>query len=321
MIKPSPELCAVVRRSLEAARTLDVETLRGVYSKHSALRYVGSEVDEVYGGEVFRTGIVDHFAELPPYEQPEESLEAYESDKFGWALWRGKCIFREDGQEVQVYYRITFVFVLEEGSWKIIQVHLSNPDSNFGSLGIPNEAFKALEAAARDEPLGLGNSGMASVMFTDVVDSSALADLLGDRVWAERIDAHLADMQRIVSACGGTLVKSLGDGTMSTFTSARYALAAARNIQKAAAADQTDPRLRLRIGLHTGEVIENKGDFFGTVVNKAARIAASAQPDEIRVSEATRLMVEHSGDFAFSAPQELALKGLDGTHSVFVLRD
>lgn len=319
MIKLSPEICAVVRRHFEASRDGDAETMRGGFSKHPALRYIGSELEEIYEGEMFRKGVVGHFAEGPRYQYAEELLEAYESGKVGWAFWRGQIIFHVDGQEVRAQYRNTIVFVLEEGSWKIIQVHISNPDSTFQSLGVPNETMKALEAAARNEELGLGTSGMASVMFTDIVDSSAVADRMGDRLWTERIDAHLAEVRGIVETCGGTLVKSLGDGTMSTFTSSRNALAAARDIQNRAQADQTEPRLRLRIGLHTGEVIENKGDFFGTVVNKAARIADFAHSGEIQVSEATRLMAGAMTDFQFSEPAEARLKGFDKPQKVYVL--
>jgi len=319
MINPSVELCAVVRRTLKAARELDAETLRGIYSKDPSLRYVGSELDEVFGGEVFRKGVLEHLAEIPRYRQIEESLEAYESDRFGWALWQGVSIFPTDGEEVHAQYRISFVFVLEDGSWKIIQVHVSNPDSKFEGLGFPNEAMKALEEAARDEELGLGTTGTASIMFTDVVNSARLASLMGDRLWTQSINAHIAQVRQIVLSAGGTLVKSLGDGTMSTFRSTHSALAAARDIQTKVRADHGDVGIRLRVGIHTGEVIENKGDFFGTVVNKAARVAAAAHPDEIRVSDATRAMIGGQTEFAFGDPIRLPLKGLTGEHVLYRL--
>lgn len=104
---------------------------------------------------------------------------------------------------------------------------------------------------------------------------------------------------------------------MSTFVSVRAAVLAAQKIQRAALADRTEPALRLRVDLHTGEVIENKGDFFGTVVNKAARINSITQPDEIRVSDATRIMLGRADEFVIDDPKEVALKGLDGTHTVY----
>lgn len=64
------------------------------------------------------------------------------------------------------------------------------------------------------------------------------------------------------------------------------------------------------------EGFENKGDFFGTVVNKAARINAAAAPDEIRISDATRILARASSDFQFDDTVTVALKGLDGEHIV-----
>jgi class 3 adenylate cyclase len=66
-------------------------------------------------------------------------------------------------------------------------------------------------------------------------------------------------------------------------------------------------------------VIENKGDFFGTVVNKAARINSAAAPDEIRVSDATKIMLGRADGFVFEDPQEVPLKGLDGEHRIYRL--
>ncbi|QJF53100.1 hypothetical protein G3256_04295 [Roseobacter ponti] len=75
----------------------------------------------------------------------------------------------------------------------------------------------------------------------------------------------------------------------------------------------------MRVGIHTGEVIEDKGDFFGTVVNRAARIAASAAPGEIRLSDATRMLLWRSAGYAFADPVEVPLKGLSGMHKTFRL--
>ncbi|WP_295312696.1 adenylate/guanylate cyclase domain-containing protein [Roseobacter sp.] len=200
-----------------------------------------------------------------------------------------------------------------------MQIHLSNPTPNFEKLGIEHSALDALMAAARDGFETAGREGLASVMFTDVVDSSALADLVGDRLWTLKVNAHLDMVTDTVTRHGGTLVKSLGDGTMSTFPTARAALDAALSLQQSCLSDSTEPALQLRVGIHTGEVIENKGDFFGTVVNKAARIAASAAPDEIRLSDATRILLGRSVCYAFADAVDVPLKGLSGMHKTFRL--
>lgn len=314
MITPSTELAAIVRRWGVAVEARDELTLRNLLSTSEHLSYLGSAEDELWTGKVLRDGIGDHFREVPKFEQGKGDIHAFECGDVGWGYSFKPLRF--EGFDAFVMHRTTFVFVLEHGAWKIAHIHLSNPTANIEKMGVESNALDALMTAARDGFAGLGREGMASVMFTDVVDSSALADLVGDRIWMHRIDKHLEQVRLIIEKQGGTLVKSLGDGTMSTFASARAALSAAQAIQRAAIADTSEPVLRVRIGLHTGEVIENKGDFFGTVVNKAARINALAAPDEIRLSDATRIMLGRADDLVFEDPQEVPLKGLDGTHLV-----
>lgn len=318
MISKSPELAAIVGRWNEAVRTGDRGTIENLLSADNALRYIGTAWTEFWDADLLRRGLGDHFAEVPEFHYGENELEAYENGSTGWAVWKGQINFATTG--VNSDYRISFIFVLESGSWKIIQMHLSNPTSNIEKMGIEHSALPALVEAAKKGSLGLGREGMATIMFTDVVDSSALADVMGDRAWIGRIDAHLDKVRRSVEKAGGTLVKSLGDGTMSTFVSTRSALTAATEIQREAFANTQTPVIRLRIGLHTGEVIENKGDFFGTVVNKAARINAVTAPDEIRLSHATHIMLGRTDGFDFDDPIDVPLKGLEGTHRLYRLK-
>ena len=318
MYQSSPELAAIVNRWNEAIRTKDTDSITNMLSASEQLRYVGSAENEFWSGALLRRGIGDHFKEVPELHFRDYQVEAYENGAIGWALWTGFIYFPTT--DVLSENRISFVFGLEHGLWKIVQIHISNPSSNLEKIGIEHAALDGLMQAAKEGSLGLGREGMATVMFTDVVDSSALADLMGDRAWTQRIDAHLEDVTQIVEDAGGTLVKSLGDVTMSTFTSTRAALSAANAINGKAMAADTTPALRLRIGLHTGEVIENKGDFFGTAVNKAARINAAAAPDEIRLSDATHIMLGRAAAFEFDDPRDVVLKGLEGTHRLYRLK-
>ena len=72
--------------------------------------------------------------------------------------------------------------------------------------------------------------------------------------------------------------------------------------------------LRVRVGIHTGDVIRSEDDFFGTVVNKAARVAAVSVAGKIRVSDANRIMVGTTRDFDFEGSARVQIKGLDGDH-------
>lgn len=317
MYKPSPEIAAIINRWNEAVRLKDTQTLANMLSSDSALRYVGTDNNELWSGEIFRRGVGDHFREVPQFHYKDIQIEAFEHGSFGWALWHGYIHFPEN--DTLTMHRGTFVLALEQGHWKIVQSHISNPYSNMEKMGVEHAALEGLVQATKEGSLGLSNQGMATIMFTDVVDSAALADLIGDHEWHARIDAHLAEVTKIVTDTGGTLVKSLGDGTMSTFTSTRAALMAAKTIQSQVLQNDQTPAMRLRIGLHTGEVIENKGDFFGTVVNKAARINAAANPDEIRVSDATRIVLGRTKGFEFDDPKDVPLKGLEGMHRLYRL--
>jgi adenylate cyclase len=73
----------------------------------------------------------------------------------------------------------------------------------------------------------------------------------------------------------------------------------------------------VRIGINTGDVVQSGDDFFGTVVNKAARIAGITGAGEIRISDATRIMVGGASEFQFSDPANVMLKGLEGDHQVY----
>mgnify|MGYP003624408038 FL=1 len=99
---------------------------------------------------------------------------------------------------------------------------------------------------------------------------------------------------------GWSIGQDIGDGTLSAFSSASGAMKAALSIHRTFAAQDTDPRLRVRIGIHTGDVVQSGGEFLGGVVNKTARVAATTTPDEIRVSKATRVMVGTAPEFAFT---------------------
>jgi class 3 adenylate cyclase len=183
-------------------------------------------------------------------------------------------------------------------------------------MGYESGNLDELVAAAQSARIEMRQTGIASVMFTDVVDSTALASALGDTAWSKVVKDHLARITTEVSQAGGQLVKTLGDGTLSTFPSASGAMKAAQSIHRTFAAQATEPRLRVRIGIHTGDVVQSDGDFRGSVVNKAARVAAMATPDEIRVSEATRVMVGTAPEFEFTDPVHVPLKGLDGEHLI-----
>lgn len=313
MIRPSSEIEAVTRRFMEALAVGDVETRTGLFSENPVLFYLGTAEGELWNADMLRQGYAAYADAMPNVEIRDIKVTAHESGTAGWSVWTGTLRFLNSDRVVP--FRTTLVFVLEKGNWKIIQVHNSTPTENVENLGFDYSVLDDLVEAARSVA-ETGWSGVTTIMFTDIADSSALAAAVGDAAWTNRIRSHFETVQDLIATHGGQMVKSLGDGTMSSFSSARSALEAAGALQRSMASDTTEPRLRLRIGLHTGEVQQTTDDFFGTVVNKAARIASIAGPGEIRVSDATRLMVGGDGGINIVDPLSTVLRGFEGNHLI-----
>ncbi len=162
--------------------------------------------------------------------------------------------------------------------------------------------------------------GTVTILFTDIEGSTAMTERLGDQRMQEVLRTHNAIIREQVATHGGFEVKSMGDGFMLAFSSARRALQCAISIQRDFAAynnDHPDEPVRIRIGLHTGEAIREAEDFFGRHVILASRIANQARGGEILVSALLKELTESSGDIRFGEGQEVELKGLIGLNRVY----
>lgn len=162
-------------------------------------------------------------------------------------------------------------------------------------------------------------SGTLTMMVTDLTGSTELAERLGDRRWAEVLRSHDALVRAQVASHGGTEIKAQGDGFLVVFPSARRAILAAIDVQRALRAHRDahlDAPLAVRIGLHTGEVVERDGDVLGQHVIVAARLADHAGPGEIVTSALTRDLTVSGGDLSFGPGEEVSLKGLSQTWRV-----
>ena len=161
--------------------------------------------------------------------------------------------------------------------------------------------------------------GTVTIMFSDIVGSTAMTERLGDRRWIEVLREHNRVIRDEVAAHDGFEVKSQGDGFMVAFASASRAVECAAAIQRAFAAraeEAPDEAIHVRIGLHTGEAIRERDDFFGRNVILAARIAAQAGAGEVLVSSLLKELTEADADVRFGDARELSLKGLSGTYTV-----
>ena len=150
---------------------------------------------------------------------------------------------------------------------------------------------------------------LATVLFTDVVDSTATAARLGDREWRQRLGNLQEQTDRLVRQFGGRVVNTTGDGVLATFDGPARAIRCARALADRAAASG----LPIRAGLHTGEVeLVAGGDIAGIAVHLAKRVESAAAPGAVYVSQTVRdLIVGSSIELADRGVHEL--KGIPGT--------
>lgn len=156
---------------------------------------------------------------------------------------------------------------------------------------------------------GQRDTGVRSVMFTDMVDSTGITQRHGDEVGMECLRLHDAVVRSALLEFGGREVKHTGDGIMASFTSAAAAVRCAVRIQSVLSArqDRAIP-VRVRIGMAAGEPVESNQDLFGSTVQLAARLCAAAAPEQTLVSSAVADLCNGKG-LAFDFLGERELKG------------
>jgi class 3 adenylate cyclase len=240
---------------------------------------------------------------------------AFQEGSVGWGVYAATALHR--GRVLPL--RFTVIFHLERGAWKVVHIHRSIAARNEEALGLtlPTTLDVMTAAVRRERPdvtRAAAPNGTVTILFSDIESSTPLAEELGDQRWVEVLRCHNAIVRAETLQHRGYEVKSEGDGFMLAFSSANDGLRCAIGIQRALAQKDCGVPLRVRIGLHTGEAIRERDDFFGKVVILAARIAAEARGTEILVSSLVRDLTESVGEFRFESTTEVELKGLSGIH-------
>jgi class 3 adenylate cyclase len=155
---------------------------------------------------------------------------------------------------------------------------------------------------------------LATVLFTDIVNSTKRAETIGDRAWHDVLDRHNAVVRREILRHRGHEVRTMGDGFLATFDgparSIRCALAINEGIEALG--------LQVRAGLHTGEVEIADDDLSGIAVHIASRVATMAQPGQVLVSNTVRDLVAGS-NIRFRDEGCHALKGLKESVRLFAV--
>jgi pimeloyl-ACP methyl ester carboxylesterase len=154
---------------------------------------------------------------------------------------------------------------------------------------------------------------LATVLFTDVVDSTQRASVLGDTEWRSVIDAHFSLARSQIRRSRGREVKTMGDGILATFDGPARAVRCAQAIVGSVRA----LGIAIRAGLHTGEIeIREDDDVGGIAVNIASRVSHIAGGGEVLVSSTVKDLVAGSG-LVFDDLGPRAIKGLDGELCIY----
>ncbi len=166
----------------------------------------------------------------------------------------------------------------------------------------------------------LAPNGEVAIMFSDIEESTALNERIGDRAWVRLIGKHDKSVHRHVDNHRGYVVKSQGDGFMVAFGKPEQAVRCAVDIQRSLAKHPNG--IRVRIGIHVGKSVRRGDDLFGRNVAMAARVAGAADGGEILVSQTVRDAVadcEDIADISFDDGREAELKGFAGVHAMYAV--
>ena len=166
-----------------------------------------------------------------------------------------------------------------------------------------------------------GADGSVTILFSDIEGSTELNERLGDKEWVKLLARHDAAIRSAITRFDGHVVKTQGDGFMAAYPTPEQAVRSAIAMQRAFGSGARKGRapVRIRIGIHHGDVVHRDNDIFGRNVAQAARVAALAEGAQILVSEAVADAIEECEDIALSDRREVQLKGLAGDHLVTVV--
>jgi class 3 adenylate cyclase len=195
-------------------------------------------------------------------------------------------------------------------------MEFAGADSGIWGQG-SNEILAAIEELLTgSKSRGRTDRILATVLFTDIVDSTRRAENVGDARWRELLTSHDRTARSVVDSWNGVLIKSTGDGILARFDGPGRAVACAQELVGALCSLGID----VRMGLHVGEVeLREDGDIGGIAVHIAARVMAVAGTNEIACSRTVKDLTAGSG-IAFDDIGTHALKGIEEAWQLYLLR-
>jgi class 3 adenylate cyclase len=286
----------VVSRSLESADWSNSTLISGdVAAEVTRLR-------QQPGGELLVYGSPDLLDEL----LKRDLVDEYRLLVYPTILGSGKHLFR-DGIDIH-HLRLTGSRTFSSGVVLLTyQPEREAPSSRYvEEYRWSQEQVRSLEAAQ--------NAGrvLATVLFTDLVDSTGRAAELGDRAWRRLLDRHDEVARSEVNRWMGQFVKSTGDGILATFDAPTRALRCAFDLDEALAGIGLD----VRVAIHTGEIERREADIGGIAVHIAARALGEAGARQVVVTR-TVLDLVTGTDLAFTSLGAVSLRGVPGLWELF----
>jgi class 3 adenylate cyclase len=220
----------------------------------------------------------------------------------GWRQWC-ELVAPFDGAEARALLGQAYA---QTGDEAAARLEWEGAQATLAALGAPLEAGRVERLLAGTAP---GVRELRTFMFTDIVDSTRLAELLGDDGWNSLLSWHDRTVRACVAAHDGREIKHEGDGFFITFPDPRSALNCAIELQRTLDGHRHEHGFApsVRLGIHAAEATRRGGDFFGQGVNVAARLAAAGHSGRILASATT--VAEAGVGFTASEPHALELKG------------
>ena len=204
----------------------------------------------------------------------------------------------------------------EFGPGDVFEIPPGHDGFNTGDEPCVQIEWSGLRAFVGSSMIGMSGRVLATLLFTDVVDSTPTAQRLGDQAWRNLLSSHFEATRDAIERYQGREVNTTGDGFLAAFDGPAAALRCAVSIRDAALREG----LEIRASVHVGEVEVVGTDIRGIAVHEAARILGAASANEILVSATTRALAQSSG-LSFESIGTRTLKGLSGEWELFSFRD